>query len=119
MEKFQRIHHSVGEEPRDIKRVVTALSENLGRVFDDIAARPQLDSRLIEKATSATLTGLALVRDQENLIVHGLGRAVRGWHLVDIRGPAFVWRVADSDADLTLYLPLSCSHSVTVTLVVF
>lgn len=52
-------------------------------------------------------------------ISHKLGRNFQGWHLLDIHGDARVWRDTSSTADLTKFLPLKASASVTVSLWVF
>lgn len=53
------------------------------------------------------------------LVPHGLGRAFQGWHLMDIRGDARVWRDATVTTNLDLFLPLRASASVVVKLWVF
>lgn len=102
----------------DLLRLQSALEPMLA----ELARRPQLGSELIEKSATAQVTGVALTVGVENLVEHGLGKVVRGWQLVDIRGPAFVWRVespASSDYDETKHLALACSANVTVMLEVY
>ncbi len=117
MRRFERVRLSPGNP--DVARAIVALNDRIAATLDEITNKAQLDSYFLDRETGSAITGLDLVAGRENHVEHGLGRAVAGWHLADIRGPAFVWRVADSEADLTKYLPLACSQDVTVALVVF
>jgi len=111
-------HKPTGEAvtPFDLE----VMQQQIRTVTDEIAGerRPQLSAEFIEK-NAGNNQGISLTAGIENLVAHGLDRKIRGWYLADIQGPAIVWRVAASDADLSKHLPLACSASVTVRLVVW
>lgn len=91
-------------------------------VLDEIAytRRPQLSSEVL--TADGAYVEVALSFGVENLVEHGLQREPIGWRLVDIQGPAFVWRVASpstTDYDATKHLALGCSYDVTVKLEVW
>lgn len=95
---------------RDIARLQKDVSDALAEL--DVNRRPQLSSEYIEK-------DISLTAGRENMIEHGLGRKYRGWKLVDITEPAYVWRVKSSSADKGKYLVLCSDVDVTVRIEVF
>lgn len=104
--------------PRDL----TEAQSQVKRVLDEIVntRRPWLSSEVL-RASGADVE-CDLVQARENLVEHGLGKTVQGWRVVDLQGPAFVWRITSpvsSGYDSTKYLCLACSASVTVKLEVW
>jgi hypothetical protein len=85
--------------------------DQVGAAVDQVLTKEHLDSVLYED--------VSLSPGVENWLEHGLDRAVRGFHIVDIDLPAMVYRVTSSTADLTKYLPLACTDTLTVSIVVF
>lgn len=116
---------SRGEKPQprdftEISRRVTELSEAIS-----VEQRPHLSSRFIEKE-EGTNDAVALTLGQLNGVVHGLGREYRGWHLASVDTAAMVWEASDTylttagiTVDKTVYLPLMCSASCNIKLVVW
>lgn len=93
------------------------------REFVEVQARLE---RVLNGAASTTLWGNAVLLEdvvltvnRENLVEHGLGREFTSWLLCDRTSSVVVWRYAASTVDLSLYLPLVCSLTSTVDLVVF
>ena len=100
---------------------LAAAQEAVRRTLDEITNRPQLSGEVLQNPRG-TDVAIALTAGQENLIEHGLNKAVRGWRLVDIQGAAFVWRIASPTTtgyNSTLHLVLGCSADVTVKLEVW
>ena len=115
---------SAKPQPRDfteLSKRITELSEAVGST-----ERPHLSSRFIEKE-EGTGNAVALVTGQVNGVVHGLGRAYRGWHLAAVDAPAMVYEPSDAELtaasipipDKTVYLPLKCTASCNVKLVIW
>ncbi len=114
-----------------VKRIQTS-SEMLNRVQDSlippinlILGHPLLDGRLIE--TELGLNGhevpLVLTTTPKD-VAHKLGRAYRGWFIIDRNADARIWvdpAVAgvDPNVDPTKFLRLDASATVTVRLWVF
>lgn len=119
--------------PTPIQRIQTQ-SPELNRVQDVVVpvinavlANPILDGRLIELVTDAqghevplTLNGAGSFQNIE----HKLGRAYRGWWLVNVNGRARVWEdpavpSAAANPDVTKYLRLQSDAAITLKLWVF
>lgn len=101
---------------------VAQAQEATKKVLDDITRHPQLGAELLINPTTRLEVSVALTAGVENLVEHGLGKEVRGWRIVDIRGPALVWRItspATTGYVATKHLALSCSADVTVKLEVY
>ena len=90
---------------------IDSLQNRLEIFTDRLVDQPGLDTALIEDQ--------ALLAASTVLVEHTLGRAYRGWRVVDKNANATVWRDTTSTADATLFLPLACSANVTVDLEVF
>ena len=87
------------------------MQDNITRIFDEIADKPQLDSFLLEDIDVAVT---------ETLIEHKLNRTIRGWILARKNGLGDVYDTIDSTtSDLSRYLPLKSSVAVTVSIIVF
>lgn len=100
---------------------LVAAQQAFARTSDEITRRPQLSAEVMQNPVG-TDAAIALTAGVENLIEHGLGKTVRGWRLVDIQGPAFVWRVTSPTTngyDSTKHLALGCSATVTVKIEVW
>lgn len=95
------------------ERVGSQLQQAIAAVLDEINVnrRPQLSSELLDP--------VALTSGTTKLVQHKLGRAVRGFKVVDINAAAHVFRDSSSTADLTKYLPVQANANCTVTLEVF
>jgi hypothetical protein len=79
----------------------------------------QLDVKVAPGAAARLFAGKTLTAGVENLLEHGLGKAVSGWRIVDINVPAFVWRVTTSTAPAARYLSLGVSATAVVSIEVF
>lgn len=103
------IHRIHGEEvtPYDIAQI----QENIRIVLDDLADRRQNFGKQISSVSLAT--------SQENLVEHGLERAVSGWWITDIETDANVWRDDSTSSDTSRYLVLRTDAACVVDLVVF
>lgn len=77
-----------------------------------------LDGQLVTTPNGSVIEGIAIDTVSTN-VPHGLGRAYRGWILIDKTGSANVWRDATSTADSAKFLPLIASSAVTIKLWVF
>lgn len=96
-------------------RELTSLQSRVDLVLTEISQtrRPQLSSELID--VDIPLTG-----GFENAIEHGLGRAPKGWRLVEQSGQADIWHVTNSTTfPASKYLVLASSVDVTVRVEVF
>jgi len=90
---------------------VNKLQKNIELTLTPIVANTTLDSKV--------LTGQSLSSAGINIINHGLGRALTGWHIIRKRGYADVWDLQDSNLIPNLTLYLLASNSVVVDLLVF
>ena len=113
--------HQPIDDKITMRDLVTS-QQNVKLVLDEISntRRLQLSSEVI-RASGADVA-IALTTAVENLVEHGLGRAVAGWRLIDLQGPAIVWRVtspATTGYDSTKHLALACSANVTIKLEVW
>lgn len=102
-----------------VARDLFVTQDAIESVLNEIAQerRPQLSSEILEGTVADG--GIALTTGSENLVQHKLGRAVRGWKLIDIQGNATVWRDTATTSDPEKFLSLQCSGNVTVKLEVF
>lgn len=91
----------------DVRRLEDAVDD----VVRPLSSNPLLDGRLIE--------GVAITSGTTKLVDHGLGRAWRGWYVVDRNANANVYRDTASRAEASRQLALLASATVTVTLWVF
>ena len=115
--KFDR-HQPTGEPTRND---FVQHQQAVGRVLDEVSRREQLSGEVLKDSNGAYVE-VALTTGVENLVEHTLGKAVRGWRLVDVQGSATVWRVASPTTtgyDAARHLVLSCSANVTVKLEVW
>lgn len=113
-----QLHQPLGNkiEHRDFVRA----QEQTKLVLDEVTRRPQLSASIIQSAGVDLV--VTLTTGQENLVSHGLGRAVRGWRLLDNTADSRVWRVSSPTTagyDATKHLCLSCSANTTVKLEVY
>ncbi len=105
----------------DLNRVQDAVAFAL----NTIASIPLLDGRPVETETNAAKHELVIVLGTTpKNIAHKLGRAYRGWFIVDKNANADVWvdpAVAgvDPNPDVTKFVRLDASATVTVKLWVF
>lgn len=116
---------SRGKQPE--ARDFTEISKRVAELSEAVSAeqRPHLSSRFIEQE-EGTGNVVALTVGQVNGVVHGLGREYRGWHLAGIDELAMVCEASDTyltansiSVDKTVYIPLLCSASCNVKLVVW
>lgn len=68
--------------------------------------------------TGKLLENVTLTVGVENRVAHGLGVQFRTWYVADLKGAAIIYRNTASTADLTLYLPLLTTDTVTCDIVV-
>jgi hypothetical protein len=117
------VRPQVGPSPtaHDYARLATEVQKVAQAV--DANHRPQLSSEVLEgneaRDELGGLKAIELLAADVNLVVHGLGRAVRGWRVVRIWGSAMVYEEPDSGEDLTKYLPLRTTADVLVRLEVW
>jgi hypothetical protein len=98
----------IPNEPKttDIENFQTAVERN----FKEYNDRPWLQSLLVENVT----IGTAATR-----VEHRLGKAYRGWRVIDKQADARVWRDTTATEDTSRYLVLLASASVVISLEVF
>ncbi len=87
-----------------------AIQDSISRSLDPVTDNPLMSKNI--------LTDVALSGTTTN-IEHKLGRAFRGWFIVDANANTNVWRDAASTADATKFLPLVAGAAVTVDIYVF
>ncbi len=91
--------------------VVNRIQRNLEDSVNPIVDLPPMSGQI--------LTDVAVATGSTVLVEHKLGRAYRGWVLVDNDTACTIHRDDTSTADTTLYLPLVSSATTTVDLWVF
>lgn len=89
-------------------RVLNQFQENVDRVLQPLLANVLADGRLV--------TGISIVSGTPARVEHKLGRAIRGWLVVDKNANADVWRSTSTLSDVLI---LNSSANVTLTLWVF
>lgn len=114
------IHH--GDSEKVMQKDLLKTQENVKKVLSDISyeTRPHISAELLEEQGDGD--DISLTAAVENLIVHGLGRAVRGWWIADKTSPAIIWRVASPTTDgydSTIHLVLACTENVNIKLLVY
>lgn len=72
-----------------------------------------------ENLDGLILQSLTLEVGTENHVVHGLDREFIGWQIIDRSGIGQVYRVTDSTADKSIYLPLATDTKITISIVIF
>ena len=95
-----------------------------GNVTEAVERNHDALERALRPVTDLAILDGVLISDQAittavTSVPHTLGRAYRGWIVVDKQGDARVWRSTASTADVTKFLALDCSANVTVSLWVF
>jgi len=103
MRPFQRLV----TEDQELNRV----QQNMAEALRPVLTAAVLDGRLVED--------VALATGQDNVVNHGLGRAVRGWLVVRQNAQADLWDTQASNAVPGRTLLMRTSATVTVTLWVF
>jgi hypothetical protein len=121
------IHKTPRQHPGGGDRDITEMSKKVEELSRQVSAeeRPHLSSRFIDRQHGSTET-VDLIAEQVNGVVHGLGRAYRGWHIAGINTAAVVYEPSDAElaedsatVDKTVHLPLKCSANCTIKLVVW
>jgi len=87
-----------------------ALQDKLQEVLDQFTDNPISDNFIIEDIDVDTTTVL---------VEHRLGRAVRGWYIIDSDAASAVFRDTSSEADPILFLALKAFSAATISIVVF
>lgn len=91
-------------------RVLQLIQSNVASVLQPLLTNPLSRSQLIENVQLSS--GL-------NIVNHTLGRKLRGWMIVRLRGPASTWDSQDTNTKPNLTLLLNSSAAVSVDLMVF
>ena len=87
------------------------IQDNVAEAVEQLLERPSLAINLLE--------GLTLTSGSENLIEHGLDRAVRGWRIVDVNLATDIFRNTATTADPTRFLSLTTTLTASVSIEVF
>ena len=103
VEDYQRVYTQ--------DRVLESMQDSVQRSLSPLTRIPFLNGRLIEDISMTAAT--------TNEIAHGLGRAYRGWFVVDIDAASTVHRDTSSTSSTTEFLPLQASATSTMTIWVF
>ena len=96
---------------KTIRDDIQRLQNNIEDAFRDILNKAHLDSFVIEDAY--------LSPSVDNLVVHKLGKEVKGWHILSPDAPAMVSENKETTEDKTKYLVLNTSFGVNCDIVVF
>lgn len=94
---------------RTENKELIALQNSLARIFNELLKPEVLAGRLI--------TGVSL-STETTTVSHGLGRELRGWHVVDKNDDESIWRV-NATTRPARELQLKASGTVSVNLWVF
>lgn len=104
---FERYRPSVTELDRDLE----TLQDRIQDFLDEIYAQPG--------SNTIQYDNVYLTSGAQNLFEHGLGRAYRGWRIVDTDNSAIVYRDTSATDDVTKFLVLGCTANCTVSIEVF
>jgi hypothetical protein len=99
--------------------ILSRVLESVGRCFDFLLGRYDVDARFLEDTGNGLKQGISLLSASTTLVPHGLGHSFTGWKVVDLTADARVWRDTTSTASAALFLPLKCSTNCTVKLEVW
>jgi hypothetical protein len=86
-------------------RIINMLQDNIKTVLDVMAAKPQLDSDVLDPFP---------IKTGANLVPHNLGKPLSGWKIVDIDAPAKLYRTTGSLPTIYLYLTSDIDCNVTL-----
>jgi len=87
-------------------REINQLQSNIATVLNPLIEQPFANGKFLQNIS---------LQAGNNRIIHNLGRAVLGWLVTNINGPAQVYLVSSNETTITL----NSNSSVTVTLFVF
>lgn len=105
----------ISTDTPDLDRVQDSVSQTL----DAVAAEPILNNTLVSTMASGQRTVQLQIGTTFQNVAHGLGRAPLGWIVVRRDADTNIWEDPAGNTNAKLFLRLSASVAVNVTLLVF